>query len=437
MKTLKFGGTSVGRPERMKRVAEIVANQEDKCIVVLSALSGTTNSLVEISSHCQSNQHAEAKAVRDSIFERHREFVEGLIQDPELKKAAMKVLDKHIDRIDQCINQYDNQSEKELLAQGELISTQIFQLYLNEIGVSAKFLLALDFMRTDENREPDIEFLRTELSKLLDDNAIYITQGYICKNQYDQVDNLERGGSDYTATLIAAALNAQEAQIWTDIDGMHNNDPRIVENTYPVAELSFDEASELAYFGAKVLHPLSIWPVQKFNVPVRIKNTMDPDARGTLISERSVSDDIKALAAKDGITAIKLKSSRMILAYGFLRKVFEVFERHKTSIDMITTSEIAVSLTIDNPKHLGEIVEELKEFGHVDVDKNQTIICIVGNFVMERKGIVARVMQALGDIPVRMISYGGSRHNISLLIDTSQKKRALEVLNQDVFGVAV
>ena len=291
-------------------------------------------------------------------------------------------------------------------------------------------------MRIDENEEPDTaaieKGLRLELKK--HKSKLYITQGYICRNTFGEIDNLKRGGSDYTATLIGAALRSYEVQIWTDIDGMHNNDPRIVDQTEPVTEMSFDEAAELAYFGAKILHPTCILPAQKMNVPVRLLNTMQAQAPGTLISGKPPVDRITAIAAKDGITAINIRSGRMLLAYGFLRSVFEVFERYKTPIDMITTSEVAISLTIDQPKHLVEIVQELEDFGTVHVDADQSIICVVGSFSGEKKGYARMIFESLSDIPIRMISYGGSENNVSVLVDSKYKKEALIALNKGLFN---
>jgi aspartate kinase len=327
---------------------------------------------------------------------------------------------------------------RDILAQGELMSTKLFTLYLQEQNIKVALLPALEFMRTNEEGEPDIPFSTEKLSTLLDthhDIDLFVTQGYICKNDKGEIDNLQRGGSDYTASLIGAAILADEIQIWTDIDGMHNNDPRVVDKTFPIAELSFDEAAELAYFGAKILHPASIWPAQKFGIPVKLLNTMQPEAKGTIISQNTNSDDVKALAAKDGIIAVKIKSSRMLLAYGFLRKVFEIFERFKTPIDMITTSEVAVSVTIDDDTHLDKILQELESLGIVEVDRNQTIICVVGNFVAEKRGIVNKIFESLSDTPIRMISYGGSRHNISLLTEETHKEKALKKLNEHLFGL--
>jgi aspartate kinase len=333
---------------------------------------------------------------------------------------------------------FNNRLNNELLAQGELMSTKIFSLYLEEREIHSKLINALDFMYIDEDKEPDIKFINDKLSGILDQNksiGIFVTQGYICRNHEGEIDNLQRGGSDYTATLIGAATNAPEVQIWTDIDGMHNNDPRIVEKTYAISNLSFNEASELAYFGAKILHPSSIWPAQKYNVPVRLKNTMEPDAYGTFISDIEEEKKIKAVAAKDGITAIKIKSSRMLMAYGFLRKIFQIFENYRTPIDMISTSEVAVSLTIDDPSNLKSIMEELKDFGDIVVDDHQTIICIVGNKIVEKEEILQKVFRAMENVPVRMISYGGSRYNISILVDTKFKNETLRELNKHIFNI--
>lgn len=437
MKILKFGGTSVGKPERMQQVARLITSDQDRKLVVLSALSGTTNALVDIGEKLFANQKEQAAAAIDGLYAHYMAFKEEMYSGQQEKNEALAAIDQRFsflkDLLDRPFNQVLN---KELLAQGELLSTRLFDIYLKELNVNALLIPAFDFMRIDENSEPDIAFLREKLGRLLKERNgydIYVTQGYICKNHKGDIDNLKRGGSDYTATLIGAAIQAQEVQIWTDIDGMHNNDPRIVDKTYPIADLSFDEASELAYFGAKILHPSSIWPVQHYNVPVRLLNTMNPQAAGTTISSEEKTADVKAIAAKDGITAIKIKSSRMLLAYGFLRRVFEVFEKYRTPIDMITTSEVAVSLSIDDDSSLNDIVEELKQFGLVHVDRDQTIICIVGNQIVQSKGIVEKIFQALEDLPIRMISYGGSKYNISILMDSKYKKEALIALNKALF----
>jgi len=436
MKILKFGGTSVGSAERMQAVATLIQHEAPK-IVVLSAMSGTTNALVQIAETLYQNKNQEARALIDALHEKYKQVVAQLYTTEEKKKQANELLTNHFDAVRAfTLDLFTIHEERAVLAQGELLSTALFQYYLEEQGIRSVLLPALNFMKIDENEEPDAAYiakhLKAELAKY-PDVQLFVTQGYICRNAFGEIDNLKRGGSDYSASLIGAAADAAEIQIWTDIDGMHNNDPRIVKNTYPIAELSFDEAAELAYFGAKILHPSSVLPAKQKNIPVRLLNTMQPDARGTLITEESSGAKIKAVAAKDGITAIKIKSGRMLLAYGFLRSVFEVFERYKTPIDMITTSEVAVSLTIDNAKFLPEITTELKEFGQVEVDQDQTIICVVGDFIAERSGSALKVFEALQQIPLRMISYGGSKNNISLLINTSDKVEALTKLNEGIF----
>ncbi|MFT2011422.1 aspartate kinase [Pontibacter sp. 13R65] len=436
MKILKFGGTSVGSAERMKAVMALINDGEPK-IVVLSAMSGTTNNLVQIAEQLHQNNNEEANALIEALYEKYKQVVDVLYATDSKKKQAFELIANHFDYIRAFTQDlFTVHEERAILAQGELLSTALFQFFLEEQGVESVLLPALSFMKIDENEEPDADYIakhiRTELDKYAGIN-LFITQGYICRNAFGEIDNLKRGGSDYSASLIGAAIDASEIQIWTDIDGMHNNDPRVVKNTYPIAELSFDEAAELAYFGAKILHPSSVLPAKQKNIPVKLLNTMQPEAKGTTISARTEGGSIKAVAAKDDIIAIKIKSGRMLLAYGFLRSVFEVFERYKTPIDMITTSEVAVSLTIDNPKYLNEIVAELKEFGQVDVDQEQTIVCVVGDFISQRSGTSLKIFQALQDIQLRMISYGGSRNNISLLINTTDKVKALNLLNDNIF----
>ncbi|WP_018479093.1 aspartate kinase [Pontibacter roseus] len=436
MKVLKFGGTSVGSAERMKAVADLIQDGEAK-IVVLSAMSGTTNQLVQIAEKLYQNDNKEANALIDALHHTYKQVVDSLYTSEEKKKQAQELLLHHFDYLRSfTLDLFTIHEERAVLAQGELLSTALFQFFLEEQGIPSVLLPALNFMRIDENEEPDTDYISKNLKTELDKypNAkLFITQGYICRNAFGEVDNLKRGGSDYSASLIGAAADASEIQIWTDINGMHNNDPRVVKNTFPIAELSFDEAAELAYFGAKILHPSSVLPAKQKNIPVRLLNTMQPEAQGTTISAQSGRGSIKAVAAKDGITAIKIKSGRMLLAYGFLRSVFEVFERYKTPIDMITTSEVAVSLTIDNPKFLSEITKELEEYGQVELDKDQTIICVVGDFIAERSGSGLKIFESLKDIPLRMISYGGSKNNISLLINTTDKERALVLLNEGIF----
>ena len=439
MQVLKFGGTSVGRPERMQAVAQIISSDTKSKIVVLSALSGTTNALVGIGDSLAAANKTEAEDKIVALRAHYDQFILALLSNEEKQADAKKIINEHFEFLLITLRiSYNEALQRDILAQGELMSTKLFTLYLQEQNIKAALLPALEFMRTNEEGEPDISFSSEKLSTLIAQNQdiqLFITQGYICKNHKGEIDNLQRGGSDYTASLIGAAIKAEDIQIWTDIDGMHNNDPRVVDKTFPIAELSFDEAAELAYFGAKILHPASIWPAQKFGIPVKLLNTMQPDAKGTVISKSTNSDDVKALAAKDGIIAVKIKSSRMLLAYGFLRKVFEIFERYKTPIDMITTSEVAVSVTIDDDTNLDRIQKELESLGRVEIDRNQTIICEVGNFVAEKRGIVNKIFQSLTDIPIRMISYGGSRHNISLLTDENNKETALKKLNEHLFGL--
>jgi len=436
MKVLKFGGTSVGSPERMKKLLDII-NPAERQIVVLSAVSGTTNSLVEIGQAYLAGDKAKAAELIKILKDKYEIFIKELFAKPEYLEQGKEVINYHFDLLSHLSNDlFTNIEEKVILAQGELISTTLYHVYLKEIGVPSVLLPALDFMKIDEDNEPIVDYITEHITPLLEvhpDNKLFITQGYICRNSFGEIDNLRRGGSDYTASLIGAAIRSEEVQIWTDIDGMHNNDPRIVKGTHPIAQLSFDEAAELAYFGAKILHPQSVFPAQKYKIPVRLLNTMDPKAPGTLITNESEKDKIKSIAAKDGITAIKVQSSRMLLAHGFLRRLFEVFERYRTSIDMVTTSEVAVSLTIDDTTHLAEIEKELLSFGTVDIDKNQTIICVVGDFGAEKHGYAARVLEALKHIPIRMISYGGSDHNLSLLLNTADKTEALRSLHNRLF----
>ena len=437
MKVLKFGGTSVGTAQRMKNVAKLITDGECK-IVVLSAMSGTTNTLVEISDYLYKKNPDGANEVINKLESKYERHIDELYSTPEFKQKGMEVIKSHFDEIRSYTKDlFTLYEERLILSHGELISTAMMNLYLQEQGVKSVLLNALDFMRMDKNAEPDPVYIKEKLAAQLElhpDADLYITQGFICRNSYGEVDNLQRGGSDYTASLLGAAINAEEIQIWTDIDGMHNNDPRVVDQTAPVPKLHFEEAAELAYFGAKILHPTCIQPAKYANIPVRLLNTMEPDAPGTLISNKTQRDTIKAVAAKDNITAIKIKSSRMLLAYGFLRKVFEIFESYQTSIDMICTSEVGVSVTIDNTKHLNEILEDLRKYGTVTVDKDMCIVCIVGDLEWENIGFEALAVDALHDIPVRMISYGGSNYNISILIRQCDKKQALQQLSDKLFN---
>ena len=436
MKVLKFGGTSVGSAPRIKEVAKLITDGEQK-IVVLSAMSGTTNTLVEISDYLYKKNPEGANEIINKLEAKYKQHVNELYSTPEYKQKGQELIKSHFDYIRSYTKDlFTLFEEKVVLAQGELISTAMMNYYLQECGVKSILLPALEYMRTDKNAEPDPVYIKEKLQMQLELHPgaeIYITQGYICRNAYGEIDNLQRGGSDYTASLIGAAINASEIQIWTDIDGMHNNDPRFVENTDPVEELHFEEAAELAYFGAKILHPTCILPAKLNNIPVRLLNTMQPEAKGTLIHNAQTSCAIKAVAAKDNITAIKIKSGRMLLAYGFLRKVFEVFESHQTAIDMITTSEVGVSLTIDNERNLDAILDDLRKFGTVTIDRDMVIICVVGDLEWQNRGFEAKAMDALREIPIRMISYGGSNYNISFLVRKEDKVKALNLLSDNLF----
>ena len=437
MKVLKFGGTSVGSAARMKDVAKLICDGDQK-IVVLSAMSGTTNSLVEISDYLYKNNTAGALERINALEQKYADVVAELYETEKYKSEAKTELKSHFEYLRSFSKSvFTLFEEKAILAEGEMLSTTMFQLYLQEIGENSTLLPALEYMRIDKNSEPDTNYIAEHLAKQLElqpDKSIYITQGFICRNFYGEIDNLQRGGSDYTASLVGAAVKADEIQIWTDIDGMHNNDPRFVEGTKPVPVLHFEEAAELAYFGAKIPHPTCILPAKLANIPVRLLNTMEPEAHGTLISTQSKKGKIEAVAAKDGITAIKIKSGRMLLAHGFLRKVFEIFESHHTPIDMVTTSEVGVSVSIDNAKKLDEIVNDLKKFGTVTVDKDMVIICVVGDMPFENVGFQSKVVGAMSEIPVRMISYGGSNYNISFLIKAEDKKQALNALSAALFN---
>jgi aspartate kinase len=439
MKVMKFGGTSVGKPERMHEVAKLVTQDGESKIVVLSALSGTTNALVEISNALSQGDRVIAKQQIAALEAHYKNFCSQLVTTPVALDKALAIVNEHFEFLNIILKiSFSEALNKDILAQGELLSTKLFCVYLEEKGIDHLLIPALDFMTIDNYDEPQIGSIKVKLAQLLQkhkDKNIFITQGYISRNAKGEVDNLKRGGSDYSASLIAAAINASVCEIWTDIDGMHNNDPRVVSKTLAIEQLSFEEAAELAYFGAKILHPASIWPAQFYNVPVKLLNTMEPSAKGTTIAELAGSVGVKAVAAKDGITAIKIKSSRMLLAYGFLRKIFEVFEKYRTSIDMITTSEVAVSLTIDTDTSLPEIIKELEPFGTVEIDTNQSIVSIVGNEITETKDVMQKLFNALGDIPVRMVSYGGSRHNISVLIPRKYKEQTLQSLNKGLFGL--
>lgn len=437
MKVMKFGGTSVGSPERMKEVASLVTKSGEPTFIVLSAMSGTTNALVEISKYLYKKNPDDANRVINDLEEKYLSHVEELYSTEKYKTITKDFLFQEFNYIRSFTNDlFTSFEEKSIVAQGEIISTNMVTNYLLEQGFKTILLSALDFMRIDKNAEPNSTYIKEKLSGIMKANGgyqIYITQGFICRNAYGEVDNLQRGGSDYTASLVGAAIEAEEIQIWTDIDGMHNNDPRVVDKTETVRQLNFEEASELAYFGAKILHPTCIQPAKYSGIPVRLKYTMEPDAEGTIINNVLASRKIKAIAAKDNITAIKIKSSRMLGASGFMRKIFEIFESYQTPTDMIATSEVGVSITIENDAHLTDIVDELKLFGTVSIDTNMCIVCVVGDLDWRNVGYETITLETMKDIPVRMISYGGSNYNISFLIRAVDKKRALQALSDKLF----
>ena len=437
MKVMKFGGTSVGTPQRMQDVAKLITSDGLPKLVVLSAMSGTTNTLVEISDYLYKKNPEGANTIINRLEQKYHAHVEELYSTEEWKNKTLTFLHEEFDYLRSFTKvHFTSFEEKVILAQGEIMSTNMIQNYMQEQGINSCLLSALDFMRTDKNAEPDSSYIREKLTAILKDKEgaqVYITQGFICRNAYGEIDNLLRGGSDYTACLLGAAIQAEEIQIWTDIDGMHNNDPRVVEHTLPVRQLHFEEAAELAYFGAKILHPTCIQPAKFAGVPVRLLNTMDPSAPGTIINNEFQAGTIKAVAAKEGIICIQIQSSRMLLAHGFLRKVFEIFETYKTSIDMVCTSEVGVSVTIDNASHLADIIDELKKYGTVNVDNDMVIICVVGDLASSNVGFESLACEALRSIPLRMISYGGSNHNISFLVHNKDKKNALQALSDTLF----
>ena len=441
MKVMKFGGTSVGTPDRMKEVTKLVTKSGEPVFVVLSAMSGTTNSLVEIADYLYKKNPEGANEVINQLERKYMKHVDELYSTDAMKEQTREFLVSEMNYLRSFTKElFTSFEEKSIVAQGEMMSTNMVVNYMQEQGIKAVLLNALDFMRTDKNSEPDPVYIKEKLGAIMEkysesgEQQVYITQGFICRNAYGEIDNLQRGGSDYTASLIGAALNADEIQIWTDIDGMHNNDPRVVDKTDPVHQLHFEEAAELAYFGAKILHPTCVQPAKYAGIPVRLLNTMQPDAEGTTISNKTEYGKIKAVAAKDNIIAIKIKSSRMLLATGFLRKVFEIFESYQTPIDMVCTSEVGVSMSIDNSSHLGEIVDELKKYGTVTVDTGMCVVCVVGDLDWSNIGFETQVLEAMKNIPVRMISYGGSNYNISFLIKEEDKKRALQALSNELFN---
>lgn len=434
---MKFGGTSVGSPQRIKNVASLIEKEQGKRFVVLSAMSGTTNSLVDIYTTLKNGDKNKAVSLTEALRKKYDKVIKELFVNPEyINKAVKTVSDIFNDILDLCDKGFSEQVAKEIISKGELISTNLMNYHWNEKGVNVVFIPALDFMKKNNADEPDFTYIKKSLSKIManyPDADLFLTQGFICRNSKGEIDNLERGGSDYTASIIGAAINADEIQIWTDIDGMHNNDPRFVEGTSPVHNLHFEEAAELAYFGAKILHPTCILPAKENDIPVRLLNTMEPQAEGTLIDHNLAKSEIQAVAAKDNIIAIKIKSSRMLFAYGFLKKVFEVFEKYQTPIDMIATSEVGVSLTIDDDRNLEKIINELENYGMVTVDRDMVIVCVVGDLHWQNVGFESKIIDALKEVPIRMISYGGSNYNVSLLISKNDKVKALNLLSENLF----
>lgn len=436
MKVMKFGGTSVGSAERIKNVAKLVTGKGCN-VVVLSAMSGTTNTLVEISDYLYKGNAAGALETINALEMKYNSTIDQLFDDEEFRQKAIVEVRGCFNYMRQFVKpDFTEVDEKEILSQGELMSTAMMNIYLHMNGYNSEVLPALEYVRTDAKDEPDMPYIKQRLAALMakyPDVDLYITEGYICRNHRGEVDNLHRGGSDYTASLIGAAVEAEEIQIWTDIDGMHNNDPRFVDGTRPVEHLHFEEAAELAYFGAKILHPTCVLPAKLNNIPVRLLNTLQPEARGTLIDNNPSKGEIKAVAAKDNITAIKIKSARMLLAYDFYLNVFKVFDKYKTPVDMIVTSEVGVSVTIDNDKNLDAIVDELMKFSTVTVDKDMVIVCVVGDLEWRNCGFETLALEAFKEIPVRMISYGGSNYNISFLVHKEDKLRALKSLSEHLF----
>jgi aspartate kinase len=435
MIVLKFGGTSVGNAENIKKVVEIITACKTQKIVVLSAVSGTTNSLLAVSKAIKTKQLKQTLMLIQLLEKEYQNLIHELFVSNQYKDKALSFVFGKFNFLRSLSSTYLN-LENTIVAQGEILSTNLVALYLEESNISSSLISAFDFMEVKDDNEPNISKIKEQLTLIINQNRtekLWITQGFICKNEKGEILNLQRGGSDYTASLIGAAVNADEIQIWTDIDGMHNNDPRFVENTFSIEEISFDEAAELAYFGAKILHPQTLIPAKENNIPVLLKNTFNPSTKGTIIKNKTTNSGFTAIAAKDGITAIKIKSYRMLMAYGFLKKVFEVFENNKTPIDMITTSEVAISLTVDDISYLSEIISELEPFGKINVDSDLSIICVAGDFSQKKEGISALVFNALKNIPVRMISYGGSDYNISLLVKTTDKIAALNSLNNELF----
>jgi len=437
MKILKFGSASIATADKMKNVANIIMDGRNN-IIVLSSMRGTAEALAEISDYLYKKNQEGAIEIINRLEKTYRELIQSLYSEDNTKVKAEEIVSAKFDYIRTYTKDlFTLFEERVVMAQGELLSSELFHLYLTERGVNVILLPALDFMRTDKNSSPDPVYIKDKLTALLnaaEGTDLYITQGYVCRNAYGEIDDLRKGGSDYTASLIGVAVGADEIQIWADVDVMQNNDPRYVVGTRAISQLNFDEAAELAYFGTKILHPSSILPAKLADIPVSLKNIEQPNASGTLISNETEARAIKAVAAKDNITAIKIKSGRMLLAHGFLRRVTEVFENYQTSIDMLATSEIGLSLTIDDDRNLQLILDDLKKYGTVSVDADMVIISVIGDLESEDTSFAANILNAVKGISIRMISYGGSKYNFSFLIARKDKERALQILNDKLFN---
>lgn len=433
---MKFGGTSVGTAERIKHVATLIQDGE-RNIVVISAMGSTTNVLVDIANCFYHKEPDEAKHILEQMRQGYAAEIDKLYDKPETKEKAQALIDSCLDTVwSFAKGPFTMFDEKTIVAQGELMSAGMVAFYLEEQGVPAVHLPALDFMRITKDSEPDMEYIEHKLQMRLDpypETLIFITEGFICRNAFGEIDNLLRGGSDYSASIIGAAIHAREIQIWTDIDGLHNNDPRFVRHTVPVRQLNFDEAAKLAHFGAKILHPECIEPAKRYNIPVRLLNTFTPDAPGTLISNFAEKGRIKAVAAKDGIIYIKILSMRVYPNPEFLNRVFDSFARYRVPVDLISTSEASVSVAVEENKCPMDAIHAIERFALIQIDRGMVIVCVVGDLEWQNIGFEARIINALKDIPIRMISYGGSSSNVSLVLRASDKVRALEALNSRVF----
>ncbi len=436
---MKFGGTSVASAERIQHVADLISRGGGPTIVVLSAMAGTTNMLVEISRQLVLRHRHEALTLLTKLKKKYETETRLLFPDKMSYDRSWTVVNETFFFLEQLcyVDNFTLYDEKKILARGELLSTAMMLGHLADRNIKAVGLPALEFMRTDKNAEPDLSYIREHLSEIMarmpQEVELFITEGYICRNAFGDVDNLQRGGSDYTATLIGAALRASEIQIWTDIDGMHNNDPRVVDTTEPVRSLRFEEAAELAYFGAKILHPTCIVPAHVEGIPVRLLNTLEPDAPGTLISETTDKDLIKAVAAKDDLSMVRVRSNHQLTSWSFISKVYALLEHYGIPADMIASAEVALSFAVESQRITDRFLEDLATLGVVSVDHGLTIVCVVGDLEAENVGFEAKILEALRDIPLWMISYGGSDYNMGVLIESQNKRAALKALSDHLF----